>query len=54
MGPRGCGSIMPYWLLPGFFEPVAVAYEADDVGVMHDPVDHGRGDGEVAADVTPA
>lgn len=34
-----------------FFEAVAVAFEADDVGVVDDPVDHGRGDGQVSEDV---
>jgi hypothetical protein len=29
-----------------FFEPVAVAFEADDLGVVDDPADHGRGDGQ--------
>lgn len=37
-----------------FSEPVAVAFEADDVGVVDDPVDHGRGDGQVPEDVAPA
>ena len=37
-----------------FFEPVAVAFEADDIGVVDDSVDHGRGDGQVSEDVAPA
>ena len=32
-------------------EPVAVAFEADDVGVMDEAVDHGSGDGVVAEDL---
>ena len=36
-----------------FLEPVAVAFKADDVGVVDDPVDHGRGDGQVPEDVAP-
>ena len=35
-------------------EPVAVAFEADHVGVVDDAVDHRGGDGEVAEDVAPA
>lgn len=31
-------------------EPVAGALEGEDVGVMHDPVDHCGGDGSVAED----
>jgi hypothetical protein len=34
-------------------EPVAVALEADDLGVVHEPVEHGRGD-HVAEDLAPA
>lgn len=34
------------------FEPVAVAYESDDFGVMDEPVDHGDGDDLVAEDFT--
>lgn len=37
-----------------FLEPVAVAFEADDLGVVDDPVDHGRSDGQVSEDVAPA
>ena len=37
-----------------FLESVAVAFEADDVGVVNDAVDHGGGDGEVSEYVTPA
>jgi hypothetical protein len=32
---------VPYWRRSVFLEPVAVAFEADDVGVVDDPVDHG-------------
>ena len=35
-------------------EPVAVAFEADDVGVVDQAVDHGGGNGVVAEDLTPA
>ena len=37
-----------------FSESVAVAFEADDVCLVHDPVDPCRGDGQVAEDVAPA
>src|SRR6266542_2896363 len=36
------------------FEPVAVALERDDGGVVDQPVDHGRGDHGVAEDLAPA
>ena len=35
-------------------EPIAGAFEVDDVGVVDDAVDHRGGDGEVAEDVSPA
>src|SRR5215472_16389340 len=35
-------------------EPVAVAFEGDDVGVVDEAVDHGGGDGVVAEDFAPA
>lgn len=35
-------------------EPVAVAFERDDFGVVDDAVDHGGGDGVVAEDVAPS
>jgi hypothetical protein len=35
-------------------QPVAVALEADDLGVVDQPVDHGRGDHVVAEDLAPA
>jgi hypothetical protein len=35
-------------------ESVAVAFEADDVGVVDDAVDHRGGDREVAEHVAPA
>ncbi len=35
-------------------EPVGVALEGDDVGVVDEPVDHGGGDGVVAEDLAPA
>ena len=36
------------------FEPIAVAFEGDDFGVVDEPVDHGGGDGGVAEDFSPA
>jgi hypothetical protein len=36
------------------FEPVAVALEGDDLSVVDEAVDHGRGDHVVAEDLTPA
>lgn len=38
----------------GVFDAVAGALERDDIGVMHDPIDHGRGDGGFAEDLSPA
>src|SRR4051812_31741777 len=35
------------------FEPVAVAFEVDDLGVVDEPVDHGGGDSVVAEDLAP-
>ena len=35
------------------FESVAVAFEGDDFGVVHDPVDHGLGDHVVAENFSP-
>ena len=36
------------------FEPIAGAFEAENVGVVHDSVDHRGGDGLVAEDLAPA
>ena len=36
------------------FEPVGVAFEGDDFGVVHEPVDHGGGHDVVAEDLAPA
>src|SRR4051812_18566734 len=36
------------------FEPVAVAFEGDDVGVVDQPVDHGGGDHVAAEHLAPA
>ena len=36
------------------FEPVAVAFEVDDLGVVDEAVDHGGGDGGVTEDFAPA
>jgi hypothetical protein len=35
------------------FEPIAGAFEAENVGVVHDSVDHGGGDGLVTEDLAP-
>jgi hypothetical protein len=35
------------------FEPVGVAFEGDDLGVMDEPVDHGGGDHVVAEGLAP-
>jgi hypothetical protein len=35
------------------FEPIADAFEAENVGVVHDSVDHGGGDGLVTEDLAP-
>jgi hypothetical protein len=35
------------------FEAVAVAFEADQLGVVDEPVDHRDGDGVVAEDLAP-
>jgi len=35
-------------------EAVGVAFEGDDVGLVDEAVDHGRGDGVVAEDLAPA
>ena len=35
------------------FEPVAVAFEGDDFGVVDEAVDHGGGDGVVAEGLAP-
>ena len=34
-------------------EPIAGAFEAENVGVMHDPVDHRGCDGLIAEDLAP-
>ena len=36
------------------FESVGVAFEGDDVGVVHEPVDHGGGDHVVTEHLAPA
>src|SRR5690348_13139349 len=36
------------------FKPVAVAFEVDDLSVVDETIDHGRRDGVVAEDFTPA
>ena len=36
------------------FEPIAGAFEAEDVCMVHDTVDHRGGDGLVAEDLAPA
>ncbi len=47
----GCGG---YAAEVAVFEPVAVAFEGDDFGVVDEPVDHGGGDDLVAEDLAPA
>ena len=49
-------SVGSVWTRPRsrFFEPVAVAFEGDDVGVVDEPVDHGGGDDFVAEYLAPA
>jgi len=34
-------------------QAVAVAFEGEDLGVVHEPVDHRRGDDLVAEDLAP-
>jgi hypothetical protein len=46
----GCGDAAKIAAL----EPVAVAFEGDDVGVVDQPVDHRGGDDVVAEDLAPA
>ena len=46
----GCGDAAEV----AVFEPVAVALEGDDLGVVDEPVDHGGGDDVVAEDFAPA
>jgi hypothetical protein len=59
-GENGPSVVMlPRWWLRGaaqvaVAQPVAVALEADDLGVVDQPVDHGRGDHVVAEDLAPA
>ena len=36
------------------FEPVAIAFEGEDLGVVDEPVDHGGGGDLVAEDLAPA
>ena len=48
--------MVPRWWLRGrgqvaVLEPVALAFEADDLGVVDQAVDHGRGDHVVAEDL---
>ena len=42
---------MPYQRSLGGFWPVTGAFEAENVGVVHDAVDHRGGDGLVAEDL---
>jgi hypothetical protein len=49
------------WLLAGWrgaevrvLEAIRVAFEVEDLGMMHEPVDHRRGDDVVAEDLAPA
>jgi len=47
---------LSWWGAPevAVFEAVAVAFEAEDFGVVDEPVDHGGGDDLVAEDLAPA
>ena len=45
---RGCPAEV------AVFEPVGVALDVDDFGVVDEPIDHGGGDGVVAEDFAPA
>ena len=45
---RGCPAEV------AVFEPVGIALDVDDFGVVDEPVDHGGGDGVVAEDFAPA
>src|SRR5207248_7928920 len=58
VGPTGCLSgfgVAGGWAAAevAVAEPVAVALEAEDFGVVDEPVDHGGGDGLVAEDLAP-
>ena len=46
----GCGDAAEVAVL----EPVAVAFEGDDLGVVDEAVDHGGGDYVVAEDLSPS
>jgi hypothetical protein len=46
----GCGDAAKVAVL----EPVAVTFEGDDLGVVDEAVDHGRGDHVIAEHLTPA
>ena len=57
MTPRpGLGSWFVVGHPPGVSvaEPVAVAFEVDDFGVVDETVDHGGGDGVVTEGLAPA
>ena len=45
----GCGDAAEV----SVFEPVGVAFEGDDIGVVDEAVDHGRGDDVVAEHLAP-
>lgn len=47
LGGRGAAEV-------SILEPVGVALDGDDVGVVDEAVDHGGGDGVVAEDLAPA
>lgn len=44
---------MPHWRRASVFRAGSCCLEADDVGVVDGPVDHGRGDSQVPEDVAP-
>ena len=46
----GCGDAAEV----SVFDAVAVSFECDDFGVVHETVDHGRSDNIVAEDLAPS
>src|SRR5260370_29409324 len=60
-GHQACWESSGSLLLGGYrdaaqvsvFEPVGIAFEGDDLGVMHEPVDHRGGDDVVAEHLSP-
>ena len=52
----GCFGALAGWVGAevAVLQPVAVALEGEDLGVVDEPVDHGGGDGLVAEDLAQA